>query len=540
MTIGNRLLLLLCIAGLAVLSTGGVSLLQFWQIKRDVSHLSNTTFPGAIATSDLSADFKTMLPLLLGHIGESDPTLMASTLTELQQAQTTFSRDIDALAQYADEPQKEKLYAEMKEGVAEYFAALNEAIAASEKGNKELATAMTFGNVVPTGKNIEQILGALHVESTRTLENSQTGMQELFGRVMLLQIVLVALSIAALSIASFFLYRSIVNPLRKMEGVVRSIASSLDFTQRVPVHNQDEIGRTVESFNHLLDVVQKSFVDLVSSIQEVVAASAEMHQTASVMADTSSSGFLLASQMGGAIENVANNVIKVASHSKRSNVLTKGSEEVAIRSTEAIHASMGEIQRAADTVDLAAGKINNLTYASQVIGQVVRVIRDVAEQTNLLALNAAIEAARAGEHGRGFAVVADEVRNLAERTTQSAHEINLRASEIESISVEVKNVMGHVVQQVNLGVDRAQLAGSAASQIKESSQQLLALVQEISLAISEQEGSSQSVSQNVGQLLELLGHTDRTAQNTAGFAESMRSLADRMGDIVGKFKVCPC
>lgn len=536
MSIAKRLVLLLLTAVMTILMVGGINLFLFTHIEKNVTRLTEHSYPSVIALHDLSAEFKDVLPVLLAHINEQNPELMHAQEEKLRTIQATFRHSLDAVGIRFTGTQEQKQFKFVRESADEYFTALDEAVQASRRGNKELASAITFGSVVPSGDIIHQTLNALRISSDRAQAEANADLADIFQQVMLGYGLVTLLSIALLAAVSYFLYRSIVAPLKALENTVQAISTSLDFTRRAPVNGKDEIGRTISAFNQLLDVVQKSFIELRNCIVEMVQASLDLQQSAQMMAHTFSEGNTLATQMGQSLINVADNISMIAQRSKETSLLVENSGIIAIQSAGAIQTSVNEIDAASSVVGQAADKIHELTSASQNILSMVSIIRNVAEQTNLLALNAAIEAARAGEYGRGFAVVADEVRSLAERTSLSAREISQFSNEIHTVSTEATSAMHHVIQQVNKGVIEARQADEAAQQIRHGSEKTLTLIQDIHSAIDAQTGSSKHISGDVRQLMGLLDITDTSAKHTATRSELLNELAMRMSEVVGRFK----
>lgn len=536
MSIAKRLMLLLLTAVLTILIVSGINLFLFTHIEKNVTRLTEHSHPSVLALHDLSAEFKDVLPILLAHINEQDPELMHTQEEQLRTARATFGYSLDKVGGLFTGEQEQRQFKFVRESADEYFAALDNAVHASKQGNKELASAITFGSVVPSGDIIHQTLNALRISSDRAQAEANANLAGIFQKVMLGYSLVTLFSISLLAAVSYFLYRSIVTPLKALENTVRAISTSLDFTRRAPVSGRDEIGRTVAAFNQLLDVVQESFVDLRNCIVEMVQASLDLHQSAQMMAHTFSEGNALATQRGQSLIKVADNISMIAQRSKETNLLVENSGIIAIQSAGAIQTSVSEIDAASSVVSQAADKIHELASTSQNILSMVSIIRNVAEQTNLLALNAAIEAARAGEYGRGFAVVADEVRSLAERTSLSAREISQLSNEIHAVSTEATSAMHRVIQQVNKGVIEARQADEAAQQIRQGSEKTLSLIQDIHSAIDAQTGSSKHISGDVRQLMGLLDITDTSAKRTATRSELLNELAMRMSEVVGRFK----
>jgi methyl-accepting chemotaxis protein len=198
---------------------------------------------------------------------------------------------------------------------------------------------------------------------------------------------------------------------------------------------------------------------------------------------------------------------------------------------------VADIQAIADTVNAAADLIRGLEQHSQEISNVVSVIKEVADQTNLLALNAAIEAARAGEQGRGFAVVADEVRKLAERTSSSTQEIANTIVTMRNSAGDAVASIETVVEKVNQGVITAQEANNAIRQIGESSRAAVAMVEEITSAIREQGSATNNIAIQVEKIAQMSEESSAAAGHSADAAKDLDRLATGMQQIVSTYKL---
>ena len=340
----------------------------------------------------------------------------------------------------------------------------------------------------------------------------------------------------------FFFYRQYagfleLQALRSVERTILQAAESCDFTLRVPASEGRKAERTILALNQLFGMLQTSLREVTESLGHILGASGQLQLSSDQMSRSASHGSSIARHMRQELEIIAQNVATIAERARQASALTQQSFEIAEGNDVVIHDAVDEIRTISGSVAAAAQRIAQLQQSTESISRVVAVIDELAKQTNLLALNAAIEAARAGEAGRGFAVVADEVRKLADRTTMSTGEIDGIIGEIQKHSREVAMTMREVVGQVESGVAHVSGAGDAVVKIKASAAEVLAVVGEISRAITQQDEHSTEVAGEVSTIASHAEQTERTAEDTANSAGRVGEMSERMKQSVSRFRV---
>jgi methyl-accepting chemotaxis protein len=240
--------------------------------------------------------------------------------------------------------------------------------------------------------------------------------------------------------------------------------------------------------------------------------------------------------MAATVEQLTVSINHVADNANEAHGLSSDSGRQSAEGGAVIQETLASMQRIADTVQGAAAQIAELGQHSDQISSIVNVIKEIADQTNLLALNAAIEAARAGEQGRGFAVVADEVRLLAQRTANSTQEITEMIKKIQLGTRSAVSNMEIGVQQVSSGVEQASQAGDAIVSIREASGRVVGVVDQISLALREQTVASQDVARNVERIAQMSMENSEAVADTSRTAQGLQQLALSLEKQVASFR----
>ena len=345
-----------------------------------------------------------------------------------------------------------------------------------------------------------------------------------------------ALAALLAAVFSLLITRSVTLPMGRMQSTMVEVGSSGDFTRRIAVDSRDEVGQTARSFNNLMGSLQTTLREMHDNIDKVLDASRSLSSSSQQIATSSAHQSESASAMAAAVEQVTVSINHVSDGAREALEISRKSGDLSGQGSEIIHKAATEMRHIADTVRQTSSAIENLGQQSTQISSIAQVIKEIAEQTNLLALNAAIEAARAGEQGRGFAVVADEVRKLAERTANATKEITEMIDSIQSTARVAVTSMAEAGSQVDGGVTLAQQAGDAINQIKEKSAQVLRTVGDISSALAEQSSASNDIATHIEKVAQMTEENSAATKETAGASDHLVQLADTMRTAVNRYK----
>ena len=331
--------------------------------------------------------------------------------------------------------------------------------------------------------------------------------------------------------------RATFMPINTLSETLVQTAKDRDLRLRVDYRKNDEVGKVVEHFNNLMRELQDALKNITDRVEETSKGVEVMNTAAKQVATSSASQASSTSAMAASVEEMTVSINTVSSSAEDAQGIAHDAGETSAEGGKIIERTAAEMVAISEVVAKASEVIQELGENSKQISSVVQVIKEVADQTNLLALNAAIEAARAGEQGRGFAVVADEVRKLAERTTQSTSEISTMIGKIQASAKEAVEEMAHVVQQVESGQVLAREAGERMVSIREKANKVSEAVTEISNALKEQTQASQEIAKHVESIAQMTDENNAAAEETASSAVRLDQLSTSVKNTVEQFKV---
>lgn len=327
-----------------------------------------------------------------------------------------------------------------------------------------------------------------------------------------------------------------VRPLRELIGALRNVEKG-DLTQKVQVRNHDEIGQVSEHFNAMvkrLAFVLASANGSATHMRQSAYQITEVSQSIADQSEEEKRKFKAVSDVIEELDAIAGQIQSLADASKQNAQEGQNAADISKTEVQNTVEEMGQIE---ERVQLASSQVSALDETAQKIANIIESISEIADQTNLLALNAAIEAARAGEQGRGFAVVADEVRALAEKTSQSSHEIDDIIKSLTGNVHQVTESMATVVEQVNRNAEVAKNTAEHIDQAAEKIQVTAGNAQEIDTISRRQGDQFAQLSLAMTDLLDALEQNTSKVSNTANIAQSLFTLTQRLHDLISEFEI---
>jgi len=310
-----------------------------------------------------------------------------------------------------------------------------------------------------------------------------------------------------------------------------------DLTKQITVKSNDEFGLLADEINSLVDKIRGIITQIVQTSEQVSSSAVGLQSTAVQMASGTEEVAAQSETVATASEEMSATSGDIAKNCQMASVSAQQANAAAVSGAAVVNETIAVMNSIAARVRSSAVAVESLGSRSDQIGAIVGTIEDIADQTNLLALNAAIEAARAGEQGRGFAVVADEVRALAERTTRATREIGEMIKVIQQETKGAVAAMEEGVSEVAKGSEKATDSGRALEQILQQINDVHSQIQQVATAAEQQTATTSEISNNMQQITEVVSKTSNGAKDSAAAANQLSVLADDLRRIVSQFKI---
>ncbi|WP_338544416.1 methyl-accepting chemotaxis protein [Pseudomonas benzopyrenica] len=513
--------------------TSAVGLNSLYQAEQDVE----TNWMASIAQTAKMDSLVLRLRLeTLRMVASEDEQMKQTAAATIAQARGQLQQEVAAYQALVASPEEQRLADAVSAGVKAYDARLDEIIVIARTRPASEGTAFTNANIRPLTNDLQEKIVALGTFNERGAKQAGELASQTYSRNLWLLGVIAAIAIVLTVVLAVLYTRSILQPLRQVLAINRRIAEG-DLRVEAQATGRDEMAELMRATVQM----QQTLRDTVSHIGEASTQLASAAEEMNAVTDEASRGLqrqngeveqaaAAVNEMTAAVEEVARNAASASTSAQQSERSTGLGAARVTETVNAIHSLTGTVSHTSEQIVALAGQ-------AQGIATVVDVIRGIAEQTNLLALNAAIEAARAGEQGRGFAVVADEVRALAHRTQESTREIEQMIGGIQSGSEGAVQAMQRSRDEATATLKIANEAGAALEEIARSITEINERNFLIATASEEQAQVARSVDQNLVSIRDLSIQTSAGAHQTAAAAHEVSRLAVDMNRLVGRFSV---
>jgi methyl-accepting chemotaxis protein len=521
---------------LLTLILGVFSIYQMREIRQSSIDFEENVLPSVTSLDDITSLTLRLRVLSYRLLINREPANLQKTaalfdqrISQVEAARTGYEKLIFMDAERS-------LYKEFEKLWGDYLQLKNRMMQLSSTNQLDELKAVLNEELLKNSDAINSILGKLIDLNTGTTKASNLNAANRYSSAVTTAVVLIAIVALLTVVLAWLLTRSIVQPVDQALRAAEEIASG-DLTKQIQVIGTDEPARLLiamrtmqEKLRHTLERIAGSSTQLAAASEELSSITDESARGLNRQNDEIQMAATAVTEMSSAVEEVARNAITTSEASKNS----AGS---AHEGQERVMETVSSIEHMSTEVQTTARLVGDLANQSRDIGKVLDVIRGLADQTNLLALNAAIEAARAGEAGRGFAVVADEVRALAHRTQESTREIEQMILSIQSGTEQAVNSMDSSSSRAGLTLDVARRAGTALEEITRAISEINERNLVIASAAEEQAQVAREVDRNLVNIRDLSTQSSEGARDTTAASQELSRLAVELNTLVSHFKV---
>jgi methyl-accepting chemotaxis protein len=506
-------------------------------IRAATVEITEHRIPAMQSLSELKAGLFQYRISEISYVFTEDPDERQLRTAKMETGMEEVKKAIAELEPQAASPEERKLLAAIRQDI--------------ERGKAESQTILTMIGNKKTPDAIAEVLGTARGNFSQAMDDSQAQLDlkaqgaEDASRANAhtyksSQRWVVGMSLGTVGLGLFlavFPTRLIAGPVQQVALVARQVAAGDLTHEDLTVHAEDEIGELARSVNEMQTNLREMIGSVSIPLERIATASEELSANTPAQAQGAEMQTERTGQVATAMQEMSSNVTQVAESCNRAYETSRRAADTARQGGVIVEDTLLKVLGIADSVGQTAKKIEELGKSSQQIGEIIGVIDDIPDQTNLLALNAAIEAARAGEQGRGFAVVADEVRKLAERTRKATKEIAEKTQSIPTETQSAGSAMQSGTLQAKLGVESTAQAGAALREIISTSEAVGERVRTVAAAATQQAASTEEINLNIEQIAGITQGTASGARDSAKAVNELFSLATSLHSLVSKFQV---
>ena len=532
----QKLMVVFSIICTFMIGMGVFSIMELQRVAQSADDIVKNWMPNIVAASDMNTNTSDYRIAEMQHVFSPTPEEKAKYEKDMAAIFVGFEKNRADYEVWISSDIERSLYEGFRVKWAAYLKTHEGLVTLSRENKTEEAKALLRGDLQKLFDDASADL--LKIININVSGAKQTGVEsaEAYSSARILIIVASGLGVVLAVLLAIFLSKLIGGQLRVLVSKVETVASG-NLTVEIQQGSQDEIGELFGAFGKMVASLRTIIADVTGSTVQLASAAEEMsavtEQTSRGMGQQQAETDQIATamnEMSATVQEVARNAAAAAQSAHQADDQASKGKQVVSQTIESIDALATEVEKAGQV-------IHKLEGDSVSIGAVLDVIKGIAEQTNLLALNAAIEAARAGEQGRGFAVVADEVRTLAQRTQQSTQEIRKMIESLQSGAKDAVKVMVEGKRQAQVSVEQAAKAGAALETITRAVATITDMNTQIASAAEEQSAVAEEMNRNIVNISQVANQTAEGGQQTASGAADVAQLAVRLQAAVGRFRL---
>lgn len=497
-----------------------------------ITRVNNAKIELAYAIQNsISAIDKSVLTIVLSN----DEAMTKTEQQKIEAARTIYQTSITALEKLETMAKGKEIIQELKQNAEIAKNANDRALETAASGNTQTAITTITGTL-----QISNILANACNDLVR-YQQEQTSLgaknaQATYIRARFLLLIIGAIVFAFTVFLAIGLARSITKPLGYGAYIAHRIADG-DLTARIENLRGDETGQLLAAMQNMVENLQRIIGEVKAAASNMASASQQLNTNSELMSKGAGEQASRALQVASASEEMSQTILDVARNTSSIEMSSTETAKLARNGEKVVDSSVHKVKAISETIEASAKLIKSLGDRSNQIGQIISVINEIADQTNLLALNAAIEAARAGEAGRGFAVVADEVKKLAVRTSNSTSEISSMITSMQKEVHEVVASMETITREVTAGVELSTQAGDVLRNIVGNVDQLHVMVQQIASASEEMASTSEQISKDIETIATVSKETSGNSEDITKASLELAELSVNLERAVAGFNV---